>query len=110
MKALFKEEINPLQLAEMFENDEKCLEFLVELKWHSRFECRKCGNANYCEGKEPFSRAARNVNLRKQLPMGLFFIILSFQSARPFILPIKFARGTKIYQPMNLLIGCHYDN
>ncbi len=39
-----------------FDNVEKCLAFLAELKWNDGFICRKCGNKNSSDGKKPFSK------------------------------------------------------
>jgi hypothetical protein len=39
-----------------FSTDTECLKFLAESKWARGFKCRKCGNANFCHGKTPFSR------------------------------------------------------
>ena len=51
MSAIFKNELSKEQLDELFQSDEKCLEFLADLKWSEGFVCRKCGNTNYCPGK-----------------------------------------------------------
>jgi len=55
MKNLFKY-IDPLRFDETFSTDEACLAFLAEKKWKKGFQCRKCGNTNYCSGKRPYSR------------------------------------------------------
>ncbi len=33
-----------------------CLKFLSELKWREGYQCRKCGNTKYCDGKTNYSR------------------------------------------------------
>ena len=53
---IFKEDI-PLELAkELFEDSEKVLKFVADVKWKDGFVCRKCGHTNFCEGKSPSSR------------------------------------------------------
>jgi hypothetical protein len=39
-----------------FSDENKCLQYLADLKWKDGFVCRKCGHVNYCKGKTPFSR------------------------------------------------------
>ncbi len=39
-----------------FSTDIACLEWLSQHKWENGFVCRKCGNTNFCDGSEPFSR------------------------------------------------------
>ena len=39
-----------------FPTEEKCLELLSGKKWDNDFNCKKCGNTNYCKGKKPYSR------------------------------------------------------
>jgi len=53
---IFKEDIL-LELAkEFFEDSEKTLKFIADVKWKDGFVCRKCGHTNFCEGKTPSSR------------------------------------------------------
>ncbi len=53
---LFKNSI-PADLAQqLFDDSEKALRFIADIKWEDGFVCRKCGNTNYCEGKSPSSR------------------------------------------------------
>jgi hypothetical protein len=40
----------------VFDDEEKCLEFIAEEKWKKGFVCRKCGHTNFCSGKKPHSR------------------------------------------------------
>ncbi len=93
MKAIFKGEINPLQLAEMFESDEKCLEFLAELKWHEGFVCKKCGNTNYCAGKEPFSRRCTKCKTKETATNGTIFHNLKFPISKAFYIAYKVCKG-----------------
>ncbi len=55
MKNLFKY-IDLQQFKGDFSTEEQCLAFLADKKWRKGFECRKCGNTNYCSGKKPHSR------------------------------------------------------
>jgi tRNA(Ile2) C34 agmatinyltransferase TiaS len=41
---------------EVFIDDESCLSLLSDLKWEKPYVCTKCGNTNYCRGKNKYSR------------------------------------------------------
>jgi hypothetical protein len=53
---IFKEEISKEFAAELFNDSEKLLKFVADVKWKEGFECRNCGHTNFCEGKTPHSR------------------------------------------------------
>jgi predicted Zn-ribbon and HTH transcriptional regulator len=53
---IFKEEISKEFAAELFNDSEKVLKFVADVKWKEGFECRNCGHTNFCEGKTPHSR------------------------------------------------------
>ena len=55
MHKIFKE-IEVKEFRTAFSDEEKCLEFLANVKWKEGFVCRFCGNTNFCHGKKPFSR------------------------------------------------------
>ncbi len=48
--------MNLQSLDELFNDDQKCVEFMSRLKWTNGFVCRKCQHDNFCKGKIPFSR------------------------------------------------------
>ena len=53
---LFKSSISPDLAQELFNDSEKALRFIADIKWEDGFVCRKCVNTNFCEGKSPSSR------------------------------------------------------
>lgn len=55
MKDFFKT-LDKESFEDCFPDDISCLEFLAGQKWDSGYQCRKCGNTNYCTGKTPYSR------------------------------------------------------
>jgi hypothetical protein len=48
--------IKVLDFNYQFASDEQCLAFLANEKWKEGYNCKKCGNDNYCSGKTPYSR------------------------------------------------------
>ena len=53
---LFKKNIPREKAQELFNDSDKALNFIAEVKWEKGFTCRKCGHDNYCEGKSTASR------------------------------------------------------
>lgn len=53
---LSKKGITAEMAAELFNDQEKVLRFLSDVKWETGYTCRKCGNENYCDGKTVGSR------------------------------------------------------
>lgn len=48
---------NIIDFQKFFRNKNDCLEYLAAIKWpNDVFICFKCGNTNYCIGKQSFSR------------------------------------------------------
>lgn len=39
-----------------FKTDEDCMEYLSSIKWEDGYQCKKCGNTNFCKGRKSFSR------------------------------------------------------
>jgi hypothetical protein len=52
---LFKK-IDLADFESMFPDEEKALAFLAAEKWQEGFQCRFCGNTNFCKGKTPYAR------------------------------------------------------
>lgn len=84
MSKIFSNDISPLQLNELFSNDEKCLEFLAHLKWDNGFICKKCGNTNSCAGKEPFSRRCTRCKQKETATNGTIFHGVKFPISKAF--------------------------
>ncbi len=84
MEPLFNQEISEIQLDELFNNDDKCLEFLADLKWKDGFTCRKCGNTNSCPGKAPHSRRCTKCKTEESATSGTIFHNCKFPVSKAF--------------------------
>lgn len=84
MGSIFKKELDSSQLNELFNNDEKCYEFLAELKWGTGFVCRKCGNSNYCQGKTHHSRRCTKCKTEESSTSGTIFHNCKFPVSKAF--------------------------
>ena len=45
-------DVNFEEFSHIFPDKESCLTYLANLKWVKGYECKKCGNTKWCEGKE----------------------------------------------------------
>ncbi|MBK7030393.1 MAG: transposase [Bacteroidales bacterium] len=95
MSKIFKEALSPEKLEELTGSDEKCLEFLAELKWAEGFTCRKCGNTNYCSGKTPFSRRCTKCKTEESATTGTIFHNCKFPISKAFYIAHNVCKGTE---------------
>ena len=93
MGAIFKKELTNEQLNELFTSDEKCYEFLADLKWGDGFTCRKCGNTNYCAGKTPFSRRCTKCKTEESASAGTIFHNCKFSVSKAFYIAYNVCKG-----------------
>jgi hypothetical protein len=95
MSPIFNEELSQQQLDELFHNDEKCYEFLSEIKWRDGFVCRKCGNANYCPGKTPHSRRCTKCKSEESSTAGTIFHNCKFPVSKAFYIAYNVCKSTE---------------
>ena len=93
MSAIFKKELEPEQLNELFKSDEKCFEFLADLKWSEGFICRKCGNTNHCPGKTPHSRRCTKCKTEESATTGTIFHNCKFPVSKAFYIAYNVCKG-----------------
>jgi hypothetical protein len=93
MSTIFKQELSPKQLEELFNSEEKCLEFLAEIKWSNGFRCRKCGNDNYCAGKTAFSRRCTKCKTEESCTNGTIFHNCKFPISKAFYIAYNVCKG-----------------
>lgn len=93
MSEIFNEGLGPEQLEAMFQSDEKCLEFLANLKWANGFICKKCGNSNSCAGKELFSRRCTKCKSKETATNGTIFHGVKFPISKAFYIAYNVCKG-----------------
>jgi hypothetical protein len=93
MSAIFKSELDDARLQELFNSDEKCYEFLAELKWGDGFSCRKCGNTNWCQGKTPHSRRCTRCKTEESSAVGTIFHNCKFPISKAFYIAYNVCKG-----------------
>jgi hypothetical protein len=95
MSIIFKEVLTPEKLEELLNSDEKCLEFLADLKWSEGFICRKCGNTNSCAGKNPYSRRCTRCKTEESATVGTIFHNCKFPISKAFYIAHNVCKGTE---------------
>jgi two-component system, sensor histidine kinase LadS len=93
MSAVFTTELDDKTLEELFNNEEKCYEFLAELKWSNGFTCRKCGNSNFCQGKSPYSRRCTRCKTEESSAAGTIFHNCKFPISKAFYIAWNVCKG-----------------
>jgi len=93
MSAIFKAELDDKKLHELFNSEEKCYEFLAELKWSNGFTCRKCGNTNYCPGKTAYSRRCTKCKTEESSAAGTIFHNCKFPISKAFYIAYSVCKG-----------------
>ena len=93
MSAIFKSELDDNKLEELFNSEDKCYEFLADLKWSNGFTCRKCGNSNYCAGKTPHSRRCTKCKTEESSAAGTIFHNCKFPISKAFYIAYSVCKG-----------------
>jgi hypothetical protein len=93
MSAIFSKELSATELEGLFSSDEKCLEFLSEVKWSNGFICRKCGNTNFCAGKTPHSRRCTKCKTEESAAAGTIFHNCKFPVSKAFYIAYNVCKG-----------------
>jgi hypothetical protein len=95
MKNFFADDLTPEVLSELFSSDEMCLEFIASLKWGEGFECRKCGNDNFCSGKTPYSRRCTKCKSEESATAGTIFHNCKFPVSKAFYIAFNVCKGNE---------------
>jgi two-component system, sensor histidine kinase LadS len=81
---LLKKQITKELADELFNDSEKALKFIAEVKWEGGFVCKKCGHTNYCEGKSPASRRCTRCKKEESATANTLFHNIKFPINKAF--------------------------
>lgn len=84
MSKVFNVNISEKEVEPLFESDEKCLEFLANIKWANGYVCKKCGNTNFCAGKQAWSRRCTRCKHKETATNGTIFHGVKFPISKAF--------------------------
>jgi hypothetical protein len=74
-----------LDFIKYFPDEESCLRYIATVKWSDEtFCCKKCGNTNYCKGKQLFSRRCTRCKYDESPTSGTMFDRIGFELLRAF--------------------------
>jgi len=88
-----REGLTDEQLEALFGSDEECFEFLANLKWANGFECRKCGNTNFCVGKKAHSRRCTKCKSEESATTDTIFHNCKFPISKAFYIAYNVCKG-----------------
>lgn len=74
-----------------------CYRFLETLKWSKGFECRKCGNEKYFDGKQKFARRCTRCGYNESITTFTIFHSIKFPVEKAFYLAYLAVTGRKNY-------------
>jgi two-component system, sensor histidine kinase LadS len=83
---IFKEEISPNKAQELFNDSEKVLKFIADIKWKDGFTCRNCGHTNFCDGKTPSSRRCTRCKKEESAAANTIFHNIKFPINKAFFI------------------------
>ncbi len=81
---LFKEDLSLALAQELFEDCEKTLKFIADVKWEDGFVCRKCGHTKFCIGKTPSSRRCTRCKTEESATAHTLFHNIKFPINKAF--------------------------
>ena len=74
-----------LDFIKYFSDDDDCLKYIADIKWpDASFKCKKCGNTNFCKGKQNYSRRCTKCKFDESPTSGTKFERLGFDLLRAF--------------------------
>jgi len=98
---IFKEEISRETAEELFNNSEKVLKFVADIKWKEGFVCRSCGHTNYCEGKTPSSRRCTRCKKEESATANTIFHNIKFPVNKAFYIAYNVCVGGNEFSSYN---------
>ncbi len=78
-----------------FKTDEDCKQYLSAIKWTNGYQCKKCGNANYCRGRSAFSRRCTKCKYDESPIAGTMFDKCKFPLLKAFHIAFKISTKKK---------------
>jgi hypothetical protein len=89
------EGINIINFAERFTTDEKCHEYLANIKWDMDYKCAKCGHRKYFAGKQPHGRCCSKCHYDESATAHTLFHKLKFPLRKAFYIVFLVVTGKK---------------
>src|SRR5215210_8172326 len=94
MEKRFKS-LSLFEFQERFPNDDKCKEYLADLKWSKGYSCLKCGHGNYCKGHDVYGRQCTKCGYIESVTAGTLFHLCRFPLLKAFYIIYYVATSKK---------------
>lgn len=76
--------LNILEFTEKFSTDDKCREYLAEIKWENGYQCSTCGHGHYHKGKDIGSRVCSKCKYSESVTARTLFHNIKFSLRKAF--------------------------
>lgn len=94
MESRFKS-LSIFEFQERFNTEDKCLEYLSELKWAGGYQCPKCGHGNYCKGNKMHDRQCTSCRYIESPTANTLFHKVKFPLVKAFWIVYYISTGKK---------------
>lgn len=81
---MLKKDISPEFIQSLYEDNDKALQFIADIKWEKGFTCRKCGHTNFCPGKTVASRRCTRCKKEESATVHTIFHNCKFPISKAF--------------------------
>lgn len=87
---------NLIEFMDRFSNEEKCKEYLLELKWGAGFKCDKCNHLHYWKKKgNPYARVCKSCRHINSVTANTLFHKVKFGLRKAFLILFEMSTTTK---------------
>lgn len=87
---------NLIEFMERFSNEEKCKNYLMEMKWKDGFACDKCGHTHHWKKKDnPYVRVCKSCRHINSITANTLFHKLKFPLRKAFLILFEMSTTTK---------------
>ena len=86
---------NSITFNQVFKTDEDCLKYLSSVKWEDGYNCKRCQNSKYCQGKKKFNRRCTKCRYEESPTSGTMFDKVKFSLLKAFHIVFKISTKKK---------------
>ena len=87
--------VNSIKFNQRFKDDNDCLEYLAEVKWHNGYKCKRCENDKFGNGKHIHNRRCTKCRYDESPTVGTMFEKLKFSILIAFHIVFKISTKKK---------------
>ena len=87
--------VNSIKFNQRFKDDNDCLEYLAEVKWHNGYKCKRCENNKFGNGKHIHNRRCTKCRYDESPTVGTMFEKLKFSILIAFHIVFKISTKKK---------------